>query len=418
MLWDANLALSRTLKVAIIIAIIVVAGIVAYIFIPKSARADVKVWIQVVPSEEQIIRDYVTSSFRALYPNITVEITNVADLKTRLLAALPAGKGPDLFMFAHDWTGTFAEPGFLENLDDLVTPELRDKFVDSAWQACIYNNSVYALPYGAETVALIYNKQLVSVVPENMSQLESQILYFWNTLGMYGIASFVDPYYVSAWPYGFGGYYFNDTTKMPGLNATDTVRGVRFFLDNFQPYMSQENSRDAQVALFTGNRTPFLIDGPWGIGYLKQLNMSFGVTVLPYISEIGAWPKPYTGIKVIWMTKTVYDRAKAFTFMKWFSTNTTFITQRALQFGFIPVLKEVLALPEIQSDEIVSAFARQVSLGIPMPKSIEMTYVWGPLTTALNTLFIVGSNDPTKTPEAVLTQAQAQVLESLKTAGA
>lgn len=412
-----ELALTKNLKIAIIITIIVVAGVAVYFFIPKALRADVIVWIQVLPSEENLIKNFTENMFRQQYPNITVEIINVGDLKTRILAALPAGKGPDLFMWAHDWTGTFAEPGYLTPLDEYVTPELRDKFIDVAWETCIFNGSVYALPYAAETVALIYNKDMVPEPPQNMSQLEAIIQEFWFQ-GKYGIAYPVDPYYVSAWPHGFGGYYFNDTTKTPGLNTTETVAGMQYFLEKFKglvspPYMSEETSRDAQVALFVGNQTPFLVDGPWGIGYLKERNMNFGVTVLPKIDEIDAWPKPYTGIKVIWMSSSVYDKEKAFTYMQWFATNAAFIKERALQFGFIPVLKEVLELPEIQADEIVSTFARQVELGTPMPKSTEMAFVWSPITDAINELFLRAPIFGTRTPEVVLTEAQGKVLKSL-----
>jgi arabinogalactan oligomer/maltooligosaccharide transport system substrate-binding protein len=407
-----GLALTRNLKIAIVIAIIVVAGVATYFLWPKSTRADVIVWIQVLPEEEQFIKSFVNSSFRQIYPNITVEIINRADLKTALLAALPTGKGPDLFMWAHDWIGTIAEPGYITPIDELVTEDLKSKFLDAAWEACTYDGSVYALPYAAETVALLYNKNMVSEPPQNMSQLEDMIISFWNQ-GKYGIAYPVDPYYVSAWPHGFGGYYFNDTTKTPGLNTTGTINGIRYFLEKFQPYMSADTGRDAQVALFTGNQTPFLVDGPWGIGYLKELNMNFGITTLPKIDEIDAWSKPYTGIKVIWMSSSVYDKQKAFTFMRWFATNATFIKQRALQFGFIPVLKEVLELPEIQADEIVSTFAEQVEMGVPMPKSSEMALVWTPITDAINELFLLYPNFGDRTPEVVLSEAQGKALSAL-----
>jgi arabinogalactan oligomer/maltooligosaccharide transport system substrate-binding protein len=398
---------------AIIIVIIVVAGIVAYVVWPRSSRADVIIWIQVLPDEENLIQSYLDSSFNQLYPNITVQIVNIADLKTRLLAALPAGKGPDLFMFTHDWTGTFALPGYLEPLTNMATPDLLSEYLDVALDACTFNNTLYALPYGSETVALLYNKNMVTTPPTNMSQLKTMIQNFYNQ-GKFGIAYPVDPYYVSCWPYGFGGYYFNDTTLTPGLNDSKTIQGINYFLETFQPYMSQgDTGRDAQVALFTSNQTAFIVDGPWGIGYYKSLNMSFGITKLPYIDEASHWPEPYTGIKVIWMTTTALDKEKAFTFMKWFSTNATFIKARALQLGFIPVLKSLLSDPDIQADDIVSTYAAQVALGTPIPKSIEMTYVWTPITSAINTLFLLYPNFGENTPEAVLTNAQAQVLASL-----
>jgi len=389
-------------------AIIVIGGLAYYFLMPKEARADVIIWEDFLPAEEELTREFIENSFMQLYPNITVELVGVSDLRTRLLAALPAGKGPDLFMWAHDWTGEFAEAEFILPLDEFVTEDLKGKFLETAINACMYNGHIYALPFAAETVALVYNKEMVTDPPQNMSQLEP-IMQQYLMQGKYGIAYQVDPYFLSAWPHAFGGYYFKDEGKSVGANNTETVEGIKYFMEHIKPYMSTgDTSREAQVAIFVDQQAPFLIDGPWGIGTLKQANLSIGVTLLPKIDEIDKWPKPYTGIKVVWMSSNVYDKEKAFAFMKWFVTNVEYIKQRALQLGFIPVLKEVLNDPQVKADEIVSAYAKQVEIGIPMPKSKEMMKVWGPVGDAINEIFL-----EVKTAKEALDEAQQRILESL-----
>jgi len=399
----------RTALIIAIIVILIGGGLSYYFFLmPRKPRADVIIWEDFLPAEEELTRQFIENSFRQLYPNITVELVGVPDLRTRLLAALPAGKGPDLFMWAHDWTGEFAEAGFILPLDEFVTEDLKGKFLETAINACMYNGHIYALPFAAETVALVYNKEMVPNPPQNMSQLES-IMQQYVMQGKYGIAYQVDPYFVSAWPHAFGGYYFRDEDKSVGVNNTETVEGIKYFMEHIKPYMSTgDTSREAQVAIFVDQKAPFLVDGPWGIGTLKQANLSIGVTLLPKIDEIDEWPRPYTGIKVVWMSSNVHDKEKAFTFMKWFVTNAEYIKQRALQLGFIPVLKEVLNDPEVQADEIVSAYAKQVELGIPMPKSKEMMKVWGPVGDAISEIFL-----EIKTADEALDEAQRRILESL-----
>ena len=164
----------RTALIITIIVILIGGGLSYYFFLmPRKPRADVIIWEDFLPAEEELTREFIENSFRQLYPNITVELVGVSDLRTRLLAAIPAGKGPDLFMWAHDWTGEFAEAGFILPLDEFVTEDLKGKFLETAINACMYNGHIYALPFAAETVALIYNKEMVPNPPQNMSQLES-----------------------------------------------------------------------------------------------------------------------------------------------------------------------------------------------------------------------------------------------------
>ena len=79
----------KILTAIIVIAIVASAG-VYFLFFTKP-RADVIIWAAVLPSEEELTLEFI-EKFHEQYPNITVELVNVADLRTRLLAAIPAGK--------------------------------------------------------------------------------------------------------------------------------------------------------------------------------------------------------------------------------------------------------------------------------------------------------------------------------------
>jgi arabinogalactan oligomer/maltooligosaccharide transport system substrate-binding protein len=57
---------------------------------------------------------------------------------------------------------------------------------------------------------------------------------------------------------------------------------------------------------------------------------------------------------------------------------------------------------------VLKAFRQQVDVGVPMPNLPEMTMVWSPATTAMNT--IVKKAAP---PKAALDQAQKEVLDRI-----
>lgn len=120
-------------------------------------KVTIVIWHAIGPNEIKAFEDLI-AEFEIEYPNIDIQLEQKADLETSLKAAIPAGQGPDLFMWAHDWIGKFAEAGMLEPIDEYITPEVLSKFSPMAQDAIEYGGHYYAMPYAAETVALIYNR--------------------------------------------------------------------------------------------------------------------------------------------------------------------------------------------------------------------------------------------------------------------
>ncbi len=84
-------------------------------------------------------------------------------------AAAAAGKGPDIFCWAHDRVGEWAKSG-------LIVPirpprRVRDEIDESAWQAFTYRGQVWGYPLAIEAIGLIYNKALVATPPASFEEL-------------------------------------------------------------------------------------------------------------------------------------------------------------------------------------------------------------------------------------------------------
>ena len=403
----------QAIIIAIVIIVAAVVGVAVYFMTlpPPPITGKVIVWYDVLPEMEALFKEVVETEFKKLYPEIEVELYDTPDLWTRVTAAIPVGEGPDLFMWAHDWTGRLVKAGFIVPIDEFVTPDLKAKFVESAWESCTYGGKVWALPDAAETVALIYNKKMLAdagiAVPKNIEELEEAMKKF-VAMGKYGISHPWDPYHVSAWVHAYGGYYFDDATKKVGVNDPRTVEGLRFTFEKFKPYMPPEPTWEVQKGAFLEGMAPFMITGPWLIGDIKAAGIDAGFALLPEITGVGT-PKPYTGVKLTWMSSNVRDKLAAFTFMKWWATSVTLAVRRAEKFGWIPVLKEALESEPVKKDPVVSLFAKQVELGTPMPASPEMMVVWGPVYDAQMAVWAEA-----KTLEDALNEAQVKIEEEIK----
>ena len=73
----------------------------------------------------------------------------------------------------------------------------------------------------------------------------------------YGISYVVNPYFISAWIHGTGGYYFDDKTEKQGLTDPRTIAGFQFFKTYIMPYVAPNpTDYNTQVSLFLSGQTP------------------------------------------------------------------------------------------------------------------------------------------------------------------
>ena len=90
------------------------------------------------------------------------KIASVADYENQLLAAIAEDRGPDIFVIHHTWVETkrgLMSPASPDIIDERA---LREEFVDVVADDLIRDGHVYALPTSVDTLALYYNKDLLS----------------------------------------------------------------------------------------------------------------------------------------------------------------------------------------------------------------------------------------------------------------
>lgn len=61
---------------------------------------------------------------------------------------------PDMYLFAHDKIGVYAEMGILSPITDIIPAEELDSYMDNTIEAATYKGTVYQLPIYYETLLL------------------------------------------------------------------------------------------------------------------------------------------------------------------------------------------------------------------------------------------------------------------------
>ncbi len=334
------------------------------------------------------------------------------ELDEQLDTAIPAGDGPDGWVWAHDWVGRFAvreDPPFLYDASNDVDVNL-GTYTDPAQEAIQFDGGIYGLPFASETVSLFYNEDMVTEPPETFEEMLDVMDEFHDPeAGEYGLSYPVtDPYFASGFLQAYGGDVFDEANLEVTLDSEEVKRGLGQ-LERLFDYVPADPGYESQIVAFADGLAPFAINGPWEIGNLDEEIDNLGVTTLPTVD--GNNPRTYTGIQMLYFSAMLEesgdDAVDAITeFAAWYTTNEEVVTHNADRHGYIPVLQDVVDGNDLEGP--VQAFAEQVDHGVPMPTHPDMDNVWDPLEEALSRVF----NEEQDGDEA-LDQAAEEIRDSL-----
>ncbi len=164
-------------------------------------------------------------------------------IAAKVSAAIPRGHGPDLFIFAHERLGGWAEAGLLAPVE---LPA--DRFLPGTAEAFLWKGRQLGAPLAFKTVALFYNRQLVSKPPATTDELVA--------MGA-GLSSAADGRFALA--YQSGDFYYHDVAirtgavclqfQVPGSNSDGGKRSSQLVCcpcrqcgDCCQPFVMREPS--------------------------------------------------------------------------------------------------------------------------------------------------------------------------------
>ncbi|HET9554541.1 MAG TPA: extracellular solute-binding protein [Anaeromyxobacteraceae bacterium] len=323
----------------------------------------------------------------------------------KITAAVPRGKGPDVFIYAQDRLGGWIEAGnTVEPIDFYVDDALKARFIPTTVEALTYRGSLYGLPLDYKCITLIYNKRLVKAPPRTSAELvalgQKQTS---KAAGQFGLAwAYGDFYYVASLLNGFGGAVFAGTR--PTLDAPENVKAlellVRWGKDGFMP---AEPSTALITSLFNEGKAAMVLSGPWFLGEVDK-GIDYGLAPLPALTEAGGKPmRPWMTVEGAFVAAPSRQKEAAFDFVRWL-TDVEAARVMALEGRQSPAVKAVYDDPKVATDGVLAAFRKQVEVALPMPNLPEMSMVWSPATTALGKV-----NRGAASPKEALQAAQLAV---------
>ena len=330
----------------------------------------------------------------------------------KITAAVPRGKGPDVFIFAQDRLGGWVEAGgTMEPIDFYLDDETIDKFIPSTMAAMQYQGSTYGLPVNFKVVTMIYNTTLVESPPRTSTELMAVAKAHTNTAaGKFGLAyAYSDFYYHSALMNAFGGGVFKGG-RDPVLNRPENVKSLELMMTWYdtEKVLPAEPSSSLITMLFNQGDAAIVFSGPWFLSEISS-EIPYALATLPTIDEAGGAPmQPWMTVEGAYIGAPSQHKDQAFDFVMYL-TGKDAGKVMALDGRQTPANKLVYEDAEVAGDVELSAFRAQVEHAVPMPNYAEMTMVWSPATTAMNSIVRGASS-----PKAAMDQAQKDVEERVQ----
>lgn len=377
----------------------------------RATAAELVVW-HAYRAEEKAAFEKACAQYAASKPGTAVTTLAVPydAFADKITAAVPRGKGPDVFIFAQDRLGGWIEAGnTVEPIDFFLDDAVKGRFIPTALEAMTYRGSIYGLPFNYKEITLIYNKKLVKAPPRTTGELVQLAKKLTDKkAGRFGLAyAYNDYYYHAALQNAFGGRVFDEGTR-PAINAPENVKALEQLLKWIDAgILPAEPSTALITSLFNEGKAAMVFNGPWFLGEIAK-DVDYGLARLPAVDEAGGKPmRPWMTVEGLYVAAPSKNKDAAYDLVKYL-TDVPASTVMALEGRQTSANKRVYDDPRVAGDRILSAFRAQVETAVPMPNVPEMSMVWSPATTVMNTV-----TRRAATPKGALDKAQAQVVKEV-----
>lgn len=378
-----------------------------------AAATELVVWHAYRGAERTAFEKVIAGFNRAHAGRITVSTLAVPydAMADKITAAVPRGKGPDVFVYAQDRLGGWVEAGnTIEPVDFFLDDAVRRRFLPKTMEAMTYRGTVWGLPLNYKVITLIYNKELVAGPPRTTGELVATARRLTDEkTGRFGLVYwYSDFYYHAPLMNAFGGGVF-DAQGRPTLDSAPNVRSLELLTRWIEEdrILPAEPSTALITSLFNGGKAGMVFSGPWFLGEVSP-SIDVGLATLPTVDEAGGHPmRPWMTVEGVYIAAPSRHKQAAWELVTAL-TDLPAARTMALEGRQTPAHAAVYADARVEADPVLAVFRRQVETAVPMPNRPEMTMVWSPATTAMNVV-VQGR----ATPRSALADAQKEVVERI-----
>ncbi|MBN1582933.1 MAG: extracellular solute-binding protein, partial [Anaerolineae bacterium] len=343
--------------------------------VPAAKQVNLTIYVNWVNDDLDVLESMI-DDYRDLHPNMTFDLITTFE-KDLIETVLAAGEA-DLLLWSGLDIPRWAENGSIISLSQYADEDwVREQYINAAAETVLHEGEVYGLPVRAATMAMIYNRALIS--NEDMPTTTDDLLEqasAWTETDAYFVYEPKIYFFSAGWFHG-GEAWIMNRECVPNLDVPDGVAAAAL-IAAFRELMPANVDYGLADGMFRGGAAPITLNGPWALTVIEKDGIDYGVAPMPKISATGHDPAPYVD-PAVWMV-TARAKQRDATEMAWdliqFLTNAESQRTLAQQRNMIPTVRAAAEPGWFGDRENIAAFYTQAERGVPMPPSSCGTSMW------------------------------------------
>lgn len=373
----------------------------------------------------------IASSFEEQHKGVKVKVVRVAGGGTevqKLMAAVTAGTGPDVYFLDRFTTAQHAEAGVLEDLTPMIQEANFDQnqFYDWAVKDCEWQGKRYCIPFDSDTRMLYYNKDDFKKAgldpeqpPKSIKELDeyaAKLTWKDGNKPHYGIIPWLDQGFPYTWSLAFGANMYNPETKKVGLDDPkfiDAMKWMGSYGDKVGKVVDPFAGDVGQGGPFVYKQVSMTVQGNWYLDTLKRYapEMNIGVAPIPTADGVKG-PVTWAGGYSLVIPKGAKHPKEAFEFMKFFTTDGAAIYQKDFP-SFLLVKKSLVENHPLQDDPSFKPFLALMPTAqtrTPLP----IGALWWDESKLIRDAVVTGLKQPEEAARASQAHVQAELDKAMK----
>ena len=318
---------------------------------------------------------------------VSVKVETQEEITDKFQIAAHSGEGPDIFFWANDRIGEWADAGLLKPLE--IKEDFKAAFLPMAWEAVTHRKLVWGYPLALECVSLICNKKLVagkpptqlSEFPAFAKELKARdpklIAIMWDYKSPY----FSFPFLASAGAYSFkrteSGYDLKDI----GVDNAGAVKALKAIIDLIiEDVLPKGSTQSVMDEKMSSGELATMVNGPWAWADLRKSGIDFELAPVPGVA--GNPGRPFVGVLTALINRSSpnADFAKEFLEKYVCTVDGLKAIDAEAPLG-VPALKS-LADEMSASDPLIQGMYENVLNGVVMPNIPQMGKFWSSMKAA------------------------------------
>ena len=395
------------------------------------AKEKVTFWTSHSGHPDRDALELIAAQFTESQDKYEVEVTIVPGSETdvaKLITAVAAGTGPDVYLVDRFTTAQRAVAGALTDLTPFIERagwKPQDDFLPFAIEESTWAGKIYSLPFDTDTRALYYRKADFveagldpEAPPATIDELNQVITKLTKRISerrfdRLGLIPWMGQGWHYTWGWAFGGEFYDDANRQLTCNDPAIVESFAWQQEIAEQYgiaaiqgFASAFGSEAQDPFIAG-KISMIIDGDWKIAGLKRFgpDVEYGIGNIPVKPGVG--PTTWAGGWALAVPRGAKNADGGFEFAR-FASGPVGQEIYTRDTSHLPTLKALVERADLFADDGHDVFLAGLPFARSRPALPVGALLWDELTAARDYV-INGDKTPQKALDDVVERVQPEL---------